>query len=1001
MFRRDRPDDVIGNVLNQNDASRALSPTAVATQFLLMSGVTIFTILTFNALRPRNKIVYEPKLKYYVRDKRPPNISNGYLGWIPPLIYTKEAEMLDKSGFDAVTFLRFQRMVRWLFTGIAIIGCGVLIPINVLYNRRHVDPDRRDVFSTLTIRDVRGRVLFIHVGASYVFTICIMFAVWYNWKCMLEIRRSWFMSPEYTQSFYARTLMIRNVPRKYQSDEGLRIVLNAMQMPYPATSVHIGRNVGRLQGLVDYHNNAVRKLEEILVRYLKDGKSNAHRPTVRKGGCFGMGASKYDAIDYYTSKVKRSEAAIEMYREEIGTCTAENYGFASMATVPYAQMTARMLRNKRPKGMTVCLAPHPKDIIWENIGMSSTTIAARKTLGWIYLALVCFLNTVPVLVVSFLANLNAMTAYVAFLQNWSKSNPATFTIISGILPPAVSAFFGIIFPVIMRWLSRFQGAVTRSRLDRAVIARYFAFLVISQLFIFTLIGVVINSITEIVAQIGKHKSFKEIVENLDKLPGAISRTYIDQANYWITYFLLRGFIAVFDLIQGLRLMTIWFKKRILGRTPRDIRELSKPPRFDYADYYSNILFMCAVALAFAPLVPLMPVAAAVVFWIFSIVYKYQLIYAFVTKVESGGRLWNVVTNRLLWTVVFMQALLMLTVGLQEGWKSFQWVSTLPPILLVLIFKLYIERAFLRQFRWHIPSEEELRLAKVHSVRGDAHGSRLERRFGHPALHAELFTPMLHADMMPLLPKVYNGCFDNQWVALDNRAGQKAEACGVKIAAVHANELEYDPSLYRRDRLEIDWDRDSISSAGILSMNSDKPSLQHQNSHFYANPSTRVSQVPTGYDNYLAYGPRREFEVVSPDNTGGDQARLPLLPLDHQHGHQTHAPWAGMSQSTASLPIYFGESDNGRLLSSPWQTNITSGMYYASTPTPAQVQTLAGFQQPRPQPRPYQEAGLSNANETGVSQRIPHTRQVSWYSYTDNYFAAGSESNIGGRGAHRV
>lgn len=37
-----------------------------------------------------------------------------------------------------------------------------------------------------------------------------------------------------------------------------------------------------------------------------------------------------------------------------------------------------------------------------------------------------------------------------------------------------------------------MGALTHSKLDRAVIARYFTFLVISQLVIFTLIGVIFS-----------------------------------------------------------------------------------------------------------------------------------------------------------------------------------------------------------------------------------------------------------------------------------------------------------------------------------------------------------------------------------------------------------------------------------------------------------------------------------------------------------------------------
>lgn len=46
--------------------------------------------------------------------------------------------------------------------------------------------------------------------------------------------------------------------------------------------------------------------------------------------------------------------------------------------------------------------------------------------------------------------------------------------------------------------------------------------------------------------------------------------------------------------------------------------------------------MGTVALVFAPLAPLVSVAAAVVFWMSSWVYKYQLMFVFVTNVESGG-----------------------------------------------------------------------------------------------------------------------------------------------------------------------------------------------------------------------------------------------------------------------------------------------------------------------------------------------------------------------------
>jgi hypothetical protein len=46
--------------------------------------------------------------------------------------------------------------------------------------------------------------------------------------------------------------------------------------------------------------------------------------------------------------------------------------------------------------------------------------------------------------------------------------------------------------------------------------------------------------------------------------------------------------------------------------------------------------MAAVGLVYAPLAPLVALAAAVVFWMSMLVYKYQIMFVFVSKVESGG-----------------------------------------------------------------------------------------------------------------------------------------------------------------------------------------------------------------------------------------------------------------------------------------------------------------------------------------------------------------------------
>ncbi|KAJ3828835.1 DUF221-domain-containing protein [Lentinula raphanica] len=964
--------------------SRALAPAAVGSQVALMSIISVATIISFNLLRPKNKMIYEPKVKYHVGDKPPPRISDSLLGWLPPLIRTKEPELVDKLGLDAVAFLRFGRLMRWLFTGVTLLTCGILIPVNAVYNIKDVDSSDRDILSMLTIRDVSGKILFVHVAVSYLITFLLIGLVYVHWKKMVELRRQWYRSPEYAQSFYARTLQVTQVPRKYQSDEGIRAIFETYKVPYPTTSVHIGRKVGRLPELIEYHNATVRELETYLVKYLKNGSIGKKRPTIRIGGMCGCGGERRDAIDFYTEKLKRTEAAIEDYRNQIDTRKAESYGFASMAAVPYAHIVARQLSRKHPKGTDISLAPNPKDIIWENMNKSPGEIRAKRTIGFLWLTLVCFFNTVPLFIISVLANLNAIKSFVPFLRSWASASPSTFALVSGVLPPTVSGIFGFFLPIIMRWLSQFMGALTHSKLDRQVIAHYFAFLVISQLVIFTLIGVIFNAAEEIVLEIGKD-SFKDIIANLNTLPSVINSTYINQSSYWLTFFPLRGFLVVFDLAQIINLVWISIKTRLFGRTPRDIREWTQPPEFQYAIYYSNTLFMASVGLVFAPLAPLVALAACVVFWMSSWVNKYQLMFVYITKVETGGRLWNVVVNRLMFNVVFMQALLVLTIGLQLGFKTFYWVSTIPPIFFVAAFKIYLSRSFSNDFRYYTPTDEELRAAKVHSERSDHKGNRLERRFGHPALHMELFTPMLHAQMMPLLSQVYRGRIGKDQAKLDEYGGQKMEAQviegGIKIAAIEQRDLEYDPALYRRDRGELDWDARSMASTTLMS---DAVSIS---------PSQMQpgSSLP-GYDRYLATGPGA-YELSRMDSQ-----QEPLLSGKLYEG--TSYP----SQNSLSMPpaMYRDASSDGLSREAPLhRPQDYFGEYPQRSHSPyIDSRSNTPVSQYPPQPsRQYTASPQAQYSSPQTPYASPQAQYTSSHPSPSQLYPP-QEQNMAGRGTYR-
>ncbi|KAG9055422.1 hypothetical protein FS842_002232 [Serendipita sp. 407] len=942
-------------------------PKAVGSNLVIWSAGSFATVLLFNILRPRNKIVYEPKTKYQTDEKAPPPINNGFFSWVKPLWSTPESVLLDKVGLDGVTFLRFLRMMSWIFLFVSVITCGALIPINVAYNRKYVDEQKRNTLSILTVQDVEGKTLFFHVAASYLINIIVLAFIWYNWKKMVALRHAWFRSDEYTKSFYARTLMILNVPKKLQSDEGLQSLFAGLQIPYPATSVHIGRRVGQLPELVEYHNNTVRSFEEVLVSYLKGGKIGKKRPTITIGGCLGFGGEKKDAIEFYTRKLAKTEAAVVDWREKAERNKVENYGFASLAAVPYAHIVAQRMAGKHPKGTTITLAPNPKDIIWQNITMSDAARRSQRMIGWLWLALICFLYTIPLLFVSLVANLSHIAQYVKFLDTWQTDSQWTFALVNGILPPAIVSFFGFFLPKIMRRLSKYQGDITRSRLDRAVVARYFAFLIISQLFIFSLLGVGFQLVTKIVIKVQNQQNVWDILKDVKGLPGDIQSTYISQAPYWLTFFPLRGFLAVFDLAQLLQLALVWIKTRLFGRTPRDIIEYTKCPEFEYSIYYSNLLFMGAVGLVYAPLAPLVALAAAAVFWLSVLVYKYQIMFVFVSKVESGGRLWNPIVNRLLSSLVFMQLLMTLTIGLTHGWRSYYWVSCLPPLLLVAGCKVWFARTFMRRFRYYIPTDQEIANAVVHSGKADNTGNRLERRFGHPALHADLFTPLLHKKMMPLLAEVYNGRLGTDSATMEEYGGKKMQAQiapgGIKIAGVDEKQLEDELAMYQRDRGELDWDQRSIGASTVLG---DGASLHHSKSGFYA-PSGR--NVPAGYDQYMQQGPMRTgtpgaggltVNSYEMSRRGASEANLPLLATRSEvsvGGHQGYESQHSLHERSPSV------GPQAAYGASPMTHDAPSG-YFQSPPY--------GHQAYPPPPHDASEAAAryhARANSAGFEQAI--------------------------------
>lgn len=134
-------------------------------------------------------------------------MGKGVLAWVGPVMKTKEQELIGLIGLDATVFLRILRMCRNIFIVIAVLGCGILIPINLAKGDNKNFPTQTWL-SKLTPVNTRGEPNWGMVVCAWLFNIVVAGFLWWNYRAVLRLRRQYYDTPDYQASLHARTLMV-------------------------------------------------------------------------------------------------------------------------------------------------------------------------------------------------------------------------------------------------------------------------------------------------------------------------------------------------------------------------------------------------------------------------------------------------------------------------------------------------------------------------------------------------------------------------------------------------------------------------------------------------------------------------------------------------------------------------------------------------------------------------------------------------------------------------
>ncbi|KGO72931.1 protein of unknown function DUF221 [Penicillium italicum] len=902
-----------------NPFRSAFTVTAIWASLGTSIGVTVLLTLLFSLIRPRHSLVYAPKVKHADLKHAPPLVGKGFFAWVKPVINTREPQLVETVGLDAAIFLRFTKMCRNIFIFLSIIGCLVMIPVNITQSKGSTDTSTSSAFNMMTPLNITNpTAIWSQVVCAWAFDLIVVFFLWRNYRAVRNLRRLYFQSSEYQHSMHARTLMITDIPPNSRTDEGILRLTDQVNPTAALPRAAIGRNVRDLPRIIKEHEEVVRKLESVLAKYLKNpDRLPAKRPTLSppRRQRNQLPGGKVDAIDYLTVRIRVLEEEIKHGRASIDRRNAMPYGFASWDNIEHAHAVAWNARRKRPEGTTIALAPRPSDIIWENLPLTRSARKWKRLVNVFWVTCLTLVWIVPNgLIAIFLSNLSNLGLVWPAFQTSLAGHPTVWAAVQGIASPALTSLVYLALPVIFRRLSIQGGSKTKTSRERHVLGHLYAFFVFNNLIVFSLFSAAWYFVSFVVDRTKNHEdAWQAILES--RMYAKLVSALCTVSPFWVTYLLQRNLGAAIDLVQLVTMAWVWFAKTFLSPTPRQAIEWTAPPPFDYASYYNYFLFYATVAFCFATLQPIVLPVTALYFGVDAMLKKYLLMYVYVTKNESGGAFWRVLFNRLIFATILANVIIALVAKSSGTWNMVFCVAPLP--FLMIGFKIYCVRTFDTDCEFYnranLSDSEALGVNPADKKATD----RLNTKFGHPALYKPLLTPMVHAKAAAALKEIYQGRLDqgdmggeysdiamNPMVA--SQPGKSAEPAPFEVVPEHHLDFSY-----YKDRADF---RDEFGG-GIYGRPED---LMTERSH---TPRSTL---------------RGEWSPGS-SRASSPAPSLPSMPASNMHNGYDHSDPTGLIHPAFRVPLSRGDSGTSgaysntdeaesRLLShaqAPAQTDITN------------------------------------------------------------------------------
>uniref|UniRef100_A0A1J3IMZ1 CSC1-like protein n=1 Tax=Noccaea caerulescens TaxID=107243 RepID=A0A1J3IMZ1_NOCCA len=672
-------------------------------------------LIAFAVLRiqPINDRVYFPKW-YLSGDRNSPRRSDGtlvgkfvnlnyktyftFLNWMPQAMKMSESEIIRHAGLDSAIFLRIYTLGLKIFVPAMVLALAVLVPVNVssgtlFFLKKELVVSDIDKLSISNVQPKSSK-FFFHIGVEYLFTIWACYMLYREYDNVATMRLQYLASQRRRPEQF--TVVVRNVPdmpghsipdtvdQFFKTNHPEHYLCH--QAVYNANKyAKLVKQRERLQNWFDYY-------------VLKHQRNQHKKPTCRTG-FLGLWGNKVDSIEYYQQQIKEFDHNMSLERQKVlkDSKLMLPVAFVSFDSRWGAAVCAQTQQSKNPTLWLTSNAPEPRDIYWQNLAIPFISLTIRKLVIGVSVFALVFFYMIPIAFVQSLANLQGLDRVAPFLRPITRLDFVK-SFLQGFLPGLALKIFLWILPTVLLIMSKIEGYIALSTLERRAAAKYYYFM---------LVNVFLGSIIAGTA-------FEQLDSFLHQSPSQIPRTIgvsiPMKATFFITYIMVDGWAGIAGEILRLKPLVIFhLKNMFLVKTERDRERAMDPGFVDFKETLPSLQLYFLLGIVYAVVTPILLPFICVFFAFAYLVYRHQIINVYNQQYESCGAFWPHVHGRIIASLLISQLLLMGLLTSKKAADSTPLLIILP--ILTLAFHKYCKHRFEPAFRKY-PLEEAMAKDKL-------------------------------------------------------------------------------------------------------------------------------------------------------------------------------------------------------------------------------------------------------------------------------------------------